>query len=252
MGRKTIKLKKRKKKKGIAAFREKKTFLGRVTKVLTSPKTTVVLGATLGALLFPSKALGLAKGAGRAIIPKTFKGAVKTAIIAPAAVGLLASSPRIRKIITKTLSPKAQFERGKTIGGLVEDPSKFLPKEKTGKSVGERVKDIALTTGLIGGGVAAAVGGVVLAKKGLTKVKSLLPTGQAQQPVVTFQQIPALPSISTGAAPIGAVEKPTPLEKEIAPMQVMPSIKITNKPQNNINIRFSKSRKFINQQLLVR
>lgn len=207
-------------------------------RVLTSTKTTAVLGATLGALLFPSAALGLVKSAGRAAAPKTFGGAVRTAILAPVAGGLIVSSPKIRDIAKRTLSPSAQFERGKFIGGLIEDPSGLLPEQETAGSVGERIRQVAGAAGLVAGGIAAATGGVILAKKA---VRGAAP--------ITFQQLPSsvAPVIEQ---PLGAVQPPEE-EKKVAPTQ-LPTIKITNKPQNNIDISFRKSKKFINQQVLVR
>ncbi len=51
------------KKTGIAAYREKKTIGGYATKILTSPKTTVVLGTTLATMLGAGAATGALKSA---------------------------------------------------------------------------------------------------------------------------------------------------------------------------------------------
>lgn len=248
---------------GIAAFREKKTILGRITKVLTSPKTTLVLGGTLASLVTagavapaltssairaaPAVAGRTALKTAKALTPTTPLGVLKAGILIPAAAGAL-TVPAVRRIVSKTLSPKEQFKRGQTIGGIIEDPSKLLPKDVTPKGVGERVKSVAKTAGLISGAAAAAVGGVVLAKKGIEKVKSIIPSKAPTEPIAIM---PSITPISSLTQPLGAVEKPTDLEKTMPPIQTTPpAIKITNKPEININLR--KSKKFINQQNLIR
>ena len=61
------------KKKGIGALVQKDTLAGKAAKVLTSPKTTIVLGSILGTLLGVGAATNVARGAGvaRAVITKT-------------------------------------------------------------------------------------------------------------------------------------------------------------------------------------
>lgn len=230
---------------GIGALREKKTFIGGTVKLLTSLKTTAVLGATLGTLLFPAATLSLAKSA----VPKTFGGK----LLAVTGISALTTSPRLRKLVVKKLNP---ISTGRELGKLVEDPSKLLPKDTTGKGVKEKVLNVFKTAGLIGGVAAAGVGAVVLGKAAVKKVKSLIPGGAptatttsalvASAPIGATPVFPAISSITT---PIGAVEKPTELEKAATPT---PSIKIVNKPQNTVNVKFSKSKKFINQQINVK
>lgn len=217
--------------------------------VLTSPLTTIALGATLGALLFPAAALGLATGAGKKLF-----GTPLRALGTVGAAGILTTSPKIRGL----LDPRRTFQRGKEVGKIIEDPSKLIPKDITPRTVGQKIKGIAKKAGLVGGVAAATVGGVVLAKGAVKKVKSLLPGAQAaSQPVVTFDTLPralppSAPALSTIAQPLGAVEAPQEPKAVSAQPAAFPAIRITNKPQNNINIKISKSRKFINQQVLVR
>lgn len=235
---------------GIAAFREKETFLGKTAKVLTSFKTTAALGAVLGTLLFPSAALALTRGVGRqalTLIPKKLGGKLLLAGGIAAAV----ESPRLRRIIKTKFNP---LVTGKELGKIIEDPTRLFPKERTPKGVFDKFKDVLGTAGLIGGVAAATVGGVILAKKGISKVTSLIPSGVVRSvaasplaisPLATI----ALPSAATIEQPIGAVQKP--IEDKKIPVAI-PSIKIINKPQNIVDVRINQSKRFINQQVLIR
>lgn len=196
-------------------------------RVLTSPKTTIALGATLATILFPAAIGRIALGAGKFIVKKP-----KTALLGiPTAAGILAVSPKARKLI----DPRETFKRGKGLGGIIEDPSKLrLPKDKTLK---EKVIEVGKTAGLIGGAAAAVVGGAAVVKKIKEKIPSV------RQPTGT---LPAPPSITAITQPLGAVEKP----KGAISKPITPTIKINNNP--TIDIRFSKSRRFINQQILVK
>jgi len=246
---------------GIAAFREKPTFLGRVVKVLTSPKTTVVLGGTLATLVTagavaPALTSAALRGGtaatvrgtfsqAKTLIPKTLGGKV----LLVTGISALTSSPILRSLVVRKLNP---VSTGRELGLLVEDPSKLFPKDTTAKGVREKIKDIAKTAGLIGGVAAATVGGVILAKKGIEKVKSIIPSRSPAPPsqITPFAILPAATPISSLTQPLGAVQKPVEEDKVTKAIPSIPSIKITNKPE--INIKFSKSRKFINQQILVK
>ena len=222
-------------------------------RVLTSPKTTLVLGGILGTLLFPAAALGLVKGVGRALAPTTLRKAVLLGVTLPAGIGVL-TSPRARRFVKKTFDPREQFRRGKEIGKVIEDPSRLLPSDDiTTRTVGEKIKDIAIKTGLIGGAVAATVGAGALLVPAVRGALTRRRERREEQPI-TFQQLTPLGGavVSSGAAlqPLGAVEKPP--EEEKVPAMLQPSIKIINKPQNNIDIRFSKKKTFINQQVLIK
>lgn len=217
----------------------------RFLRVLGSPKLTVGLGAVLGSLLFPAAALGLVRGAGRALIPRTVKGALKTAIIAPVAVGLLASSPRARELAKGIFDPRKGFRKGEAIGGLVQDPSGFLPRDPTVTGVGGRIRDVATSAGLLAGAGAALAGGALLVGTAVPRIRGFF--DRAPSPQAPISIIPGQPVISQ---PLGPVQ-PAPEPAAAIPQAVMPSIKITNRPKNIINVNFRKSKKFINQQVLV-
>lgn len=208
-------------------------------RILTSPKTTLALAGILGAIAFPATALGIAKGVGRLFVPKTLRGAAGTIF----AAGILTGAPGLIKFIT----PKGIFEKGKVVGPIIEDPSLLLPGAE--ETLGEKIKDVAITAGLGAAAVAALVGAASVIAKAAKKLKPGVP-GLPGLP--GFPGAPGLPAAPTPviSQPFGPVKKPEPERlKEILPARV-PDIKIINKPE--INISFRKSRKFINQQLLIR
>ena len=112
-------------------------------RVLTSPVTTAVLGATLGALLFPASALASAKVVGKALVPKTLKGALIAGVTVPTAVGVLSSSKKAREIVKTTLDPRESIKRGKKgkrsmpIGQGPEPPTYNPEEEKEQKRLKE-------------------------------------------------------------------------------------------------------------------
>lgn len=235
---------------GIGALREKKTRLGRATRLLTSLGTTAVLGATLATLVAPAATARLAISAAKQVIPKTLGGKVLGITV----ISALTTSPRLRKFVKTRFNP---IKTGQELGRIVEDPSKLFPSEITPTGVGEKIKDVLTTAGLIGGAAAAGVGAVILSKKFLGKLKgkgkSLLPGLIPASPIATLPLgASGLPALATIEQPLGAVQKPVAEEKEIAPMPSIPPIKIINKPETNIDIRFSKKRSFINQQVLIK
>lgn len=201
---------------------------------VTSPRLTALLAGTLG---------GLVGG------PIT---AIKSFAVGGLAAGALAESPRLRQLAKeKILRPE---KGGEFLGGFIEDPT--LPtRDKTFK---EKVVSGLKTGGLIGAGLTAAVVGGAAIKKAAETIRERGLPGlpgipsikkPSETPPIAF--LPAPPSLTPTTPPLGAVEKPIE-EKAVPPALALPSIKITNKPQNIIDIRFSKSRKFINQQVIVK
>lgn len=233
-------------------FKKKRSALSRI---ITSPQTTLILGATLATLLSGGAAAGLlARGitrgipkatlaVGKAVVPKTPRGIILTT----AGVGALTTSPTLRSL----LDPRKIFQRGREVGRIVEDPSKLIPKEQTARGIKEKVVDIFKEAGPAAAVGAALAGGAVVAAK---KVKSLIPglPGAPGKPTAeSFSVLPTQVS-PTIAEPLGPAKKPEPEKplEEIKPVAVMPTIKNIFKP--SIDIRFSKKRTFINQQLLIR
>ena len=205
--------------------REPSTFF----KILTSPKTTLALAGTLAAITIP----GALPAIGRLLVPKTFGGAVKTAFVA----GALTAVPSL----ATTFNP---FRAGQKAAPFIADPSKLLPDERPLK---EKVAEVAKAGGLGVGVAAAIIGAGALTAKAIKKLKGGVPG------LPGLPGVPGLPGAAPVALqPLGAVQ-PTPAPEKVVPVEsAMPSInnKITFNPE--INIRFSKSRKFINQQLLIR
>ena len=213
-----------KRKKGIAEWRERKTLFGKAVKTMTSLKTTAVLGATLGTLLYPASALGLAKGAGRMIMPKTIKGVIGMGVGVPVAMGVL-SSAKARKQVGKYLDPRESYKRGKYIAGIIEDPDKI---RKIGKEEGwwgtikegakKGGKFGAIATGIIAGGFALKKGKEYFDKKkikdvGLVKTDlPAVPSGLAH-PYAPQTALPS-PTITPTGRP-QATKTPTPIQNII-------------------------------------
>lgn len=211
----------------------RKKELPKIIKFITSPTLTAVLLGGAAALLSKSPSVG----------GKVFTG-VKTFLVGGLAAGILTESAKARTFAKEKLLDPTKVGRG--IGGIIEDPSKLLPKEKT---VRERVKEVTKTAGLAAGVVAAGVGAVVVGKKAIEKIREAkIPSVSLPSAVLPAGLLPAEATLTSKTQPLGAVQ---PIEEEaIKQVSAIPSIKITNNPE--INIRFSKSRSFINQQLLIR
>jgi len=165
------------KKTGLAAYVEKKGILPTIARVLTSPKTTIALGATLATLATAGAAAPAATGAvlraapsvvgkaavsaGKKIMPTTLKGAAKTVLGAGVVAGLGASG--VKKVVKKT------FKTGEKIGEIIDEPSKasdILGIEKE-MSTKDKIIQGAKAAGLVGAGVGAVIAG----KKIIDKVK---------------------------------------------------------------------------------
>jgi len=202
-------------------------------KVLTSPKTTAVLAGTLGVLLAPAAAGRLAVGAGKAALGFVKKSPVKALVGVPSAAGLLAASPKVRSLI----NPKQSFQRGKEAGKLIEQG---VPKGLT-------TSDALKKAGLVGAGVAGAAGAVAAGKKVIEKVR-----GATKEKAIAASPsvAPALPS----NIPVG-VAKQTTASEEPAAAKVPPAtppINVKNKVEVNVNVKQSRSKKFINQKNVFR
>jgi len=196
------------------------------------PKITPFLAGTLSALT----------GGGLITAGKVFLG---TGL----ASGILAASPLARKITKeKFLDPTGV---GIGIGGIIEDPGKLIPEDQT---IGEKIKEIFLTAGLIGAGAAAVAGtGALIGREVKKRRDRPKPVAEIPSQVPAAATFAALPSQVTPQFQQIPGETPAPVEKEVVPeAPAMPAInnKITVSPE--INIKFSKSRKFINQQIIVR
>ena len=213
--------------------------------------------------MFPAAAGRLALTAGRGVVKtftgKTIFGTVGRLGAGFVGTGLVLESARVRGFLRKKVSPAGLIGAGRELGRFVEDPSKLLPKgEITTRTVGERVKDIATRAGLIGGVAAATVGAgalLVPAVRGVIarrRARAGLPGVPGLPGLPGISGLPGIPALSTIEQPLGAVQPAPKEEKEVAPMPSIPSIKIINKPQNLINIRFSKKKSFINQQVLIK
>ena len=219
-------------------------------RILTSPKTTLAL---LGTLIAPLRVGRFALGAAKFAAPKTLKGVLVAGVTLPTGILVLTQSERAFETLKFAIDPRKAPERAKIIAGIIEDPSKLLPTDKI--TLKERVLEVGKAAGILGAGVALVAGGISIAKKKLRGAKIpkvSLPTRQIAPQVLPAALLPAAPSLTPDTQPLGAVkqveEKPTPT----LPVEKIKPMKITNTFNPTIDIRFSKSRKFINQQILIR
>jgi len=208
----------------------KKTFKQKATRFLTT--TAVIEAGILGTLL--GGVFGGAKAAGFTAL----------------GLGILETSPKAASFLGRRISDPTGVGRG--LGEIIEDPSQLLPKDKPVK---EKVAEVVKKAGVVGGLAAAGVGAAVIAKKAIEKIrKPKVP--QIPKAIIPVAAIPALQQLPSEllpeTEPIGVVKKPVEEEKPALPTPSMPSINNKNTFSPEINIKFSKSRKFINQQVLVR
>ena len=172
----------------------------------------------------------------RTVIPKVaafaIKSPVKTTAIGlgvPAAIGFFTGAPEV----AKQLGPVTRFKAGKEFG-------QKLTGEKPADG-GDLIKSGVKAAGVVGGVVAA----VAVAKK----IKEKLPA-RKEKVITSPEQIvpPSVLPMAPEQQPLGPVKQVT--EDKI--MQPTPSIINRINVTPIINVRINQSRKFINQQLLVR
>lgn len=207
----------------------------RAFRFITSPRLTAPLAGVAGTLI-GGPLIGL-----------------KAFLAGGLGAGILSVSPKAAKFISeKVLRPE---KAGVFIGTAIEDPSILRPKEITPIGVKEKVIETLKEGGPIAAAGALGIGVGALARELAKRIKGLKP-GVAGLP--GLPGLPGVPGVSLPAAmapvisqPLGPAKKPEP-EKEKLPVATLPSInnRIVFKPV--IDIRFSKSHKFINQQLLIR
>lgn len=208
---------------------KKKQLIDFVPDILKSTRTT----ATLAGILT------LGKGG-------TIVKALKVFGVTGLAGGILEASPIAQKFTKeKLLDPT---KAGKFLGGVIEDPGQLVPtKDKPFK---EKVKDALIGGGIIGGITAATIGGVTIAKKVLEK-KPKLP----KIPKISKSLVSGFPTLPTGVQqpqPLGVVKKPV---EKVIPVAEIPTQKpttIKNIFKPSIDIKISKRKRFINQQINIK
>lgn len=188
-----------------------------------------------------SKVAPIIGGVVKTIVKKPVKSLVSGTILtlgAPSLIGLL-SVPKI----SKEIDPRKRFRAGQSFGQALTQPQlQSIPND--GGSV---IKKGAAAFGVAG----AIIGAAAIGKQVLPKIKGLKPSAKDKvlESSAIQKNVPIeTPDIGKQVAvdpTLGATPKPKEPTKE-KPL----SIKNTFNPE--INIKFSKSRKFINQQLLIR
>lgn len=235
----TIYLGQKKKKKTTAEIR---AGLPLPLRILSSPKTTIALGATLGALLFPASAIAGVKAVGKALVPKTLKGALIAGVTVPTAVGVLSSSPKARKIIKTAIDPRESVKRGKKIGEIIEEPKKAkrilgITEDMTTK---EKIIAGAKKAGKVGA-IIAGVGAVGLGAKAIIpKIKETLAERKAKKIIAQQEQAQRLAGLKqvgfTEARPVGLGGVPVAMPTQIQPVGAPQSTQRPRPIQNIIQI----------------
>ncbi|HEC65385.1 MAG TPA: hypothetical protein ENI23_08825 [bacterium] len=189
----------------------------------------LIAGGLLAARFVLPRLIPLGAKVLRFVAPKTVKGAIVQAVVIPTGVGFIAGAPSI----AKQFLPGARFKASKEFG-------QKLTGEKPADG-GDLIKSGLKAAGVVGGVVAA----VAVAKK----IKEKLPA-RKEKVITSPEQIvpPAVLPLPPEQQPLGPVKQVT--EEKI--MQPTPSIinKINVTPI--VNVRINQSKKFINQQLLIR
>lgn len=162
-------------------------------KLLTSPKTTAVLSATLLGLLHPATAGALVKGAVGKVAAKVAAHPIKTYTVGLLGAGALSVSPTLRETAKKYLSPKYIVGKGAYLGEKVEE----IVGKKTADTTlgfGEKVKEGLKKAGLIGGAVAGAGAIALGVSKAVPYVKEKLAERKAKKEVGLISKDEAVPS----------------------------------------------------------
>jgi len=159
----------------------------------------------------------------------------------PALVGL-GSTPVGREFISTVFDPRKGFKRGQATPEFITEAVEKVKGGQSPFTLSEGLK----TAGIIGGLTALGTGGLIVAKK----VKDKFPRSGSEQLLITG----APSSTLIPLAPVKQEEEEeVPMEMVGLPMQ-MPEINIKNtlKPVINVTVKQTKSKKFINQQVLIR
>ena len=162
----------------------------------------------------------------------------------PTLAGILKKSPKAEKILREKLLQPEKF--GERIGGFIEDPLKpFEEPKKKAKGIIQKIKEkpVIPILGTVGAIAAATALAAPIIKEKLKKVPDLIAPGTiAVTPPISTQPLQALAPVQKAV-----VEKKTMVG---GPIQKPISIKNTFKP--SIDISFKKTRRFINQQVVIK
>jgi len=167
--------------------------------------------------------------------PKTPKQAIIGLATIPAGIGL-ATTEFGRKTLKTIFNPFEGFKRGQAtpefIGGVIGDVKKGKPPSDLAGAL--------KTAGVIGGAGVLGGAGIVLGKKALERFKR-------KDPLLGTVPFAPFPVTSQALQPV----KQIPVER---PLEVKPPkpVQIKNIFKPSVDIRFSKTRKFINQQVLIK
>lgn len=173
----------------------------------------VVLGGLLAAAN-PAAAASLVRGAGKALVPKTIKGAATALITVPTAIGVLSASKKARSTVKTILDPREAVKRGKKIGEIIEEPGKA--SDILGIREGATLKEKIVSGLKTGGKIGAVVAGGLAVGAALKKGKQILDerkAAKALDPGLASLGFTEPKRVGLGGVPIPEAETPqfTPL-----------------------------------------
>lgn len=202
-------------------------------RILTSPKTTLALGATLAGLLFAPAtaaiALRAAPSLAAKIIPKTPLGAVK----AVAGVGLVSGLgiSGVKKVTRKV------FKTSQTAGEIIagKKPPADILGIKESQSFKEKVITGLKAAGLVGAAAAVGIGGAAALRKGSQILKERKAKKAAKE-ISSKKELAALGFTDPRPVGLGGIPA-TPLQ--ISPVEAPSATKAGLPVSNIIQIQLS-------------
>ena len=198
-------------------------------RILTSPKTTAVLGGVLAGLIaFPTAVAAGVRAAPAAIGRAAFgtpRRAIGTLIGVPTAAAVLAGSPIARRFAKTALDPRESFRRGQRLAEFIEDPT-LIPTGPRG--IPEGLKKAGIAGGILAAGAGLVVGGREIARRVRAR--------QRDQPLAELPAgaLPASIGTVVGTIPVTPTE---PIAEERKVVKEAVPIKITNKQRVNVIVQ---------------
>ena len=195
----------------------------------------LIRGAALIGTRVVPKVLPFLGRVGKFFVPKTLKGSLIAAATIPATIGVATTKPG-RKIISTVFDPRKGFARGQATPEFISSLGKGIKEGKVPSGLTGLQK-----AGLIGGAAALGAGALVIGKKAKEKISFF--RGNTGAPAVPFART------SQALAPVKQIPEPVAV-MPVEALQKPVTIKNIFKP--SIDISFRKSKRFINQQNLIR
>jgi len=201
-------------------------------------KTQAIVGITAGTIALGGAPIvgRAALRTGKAFIPKTALGKIATGVSGLFGAGVLIASPKARRAVRA--APRRILGTGLGVGRQIEAGVPFSLRDVGKAAAGAGIAGAAVAGGLA---VAGAIKGRAKKVKGVVE---RVPDVIAGTPSI----------VTTALEPLGPVVQPAvevPVAVEAIPKPMKP-VTIKNIFKPSVDVRFSKSKRFINQQNLIR